>query len=1005
MFKKMLYILLALMIPIFVFAQSSGKIMGVVTDKETGEPLPGVNIVLQGTNLGGTSDVDGYYVILNVPVGAYSIEATYIGYTSMIIENLRVSAGITTEQNMSLQPTTLELGEAVVVTAERPLVEKHVTQSVSKVTSEDLETIPVRGLQNLLSLQASVVVQDGNVYIRGGRAEEVGYYLDGASTVNPMNRQNNVHVIQEAVEEVQVLTGGYTAEYGDANAGIVRSELKTGGSKYSFSLDAQTDKFVSEGDKFLGTYSYRDHVIAATASGPITNNIRFFVAYENEDIGDTEKRFSEGFDFQYDPDQLPGVDGNLHDYLVDRNPSNPRNNAESANYDPDTLSALVYPDGFTPNNWHQRHTVNSTLLFDMNMFKFRLSAVYTHDEQFNTDNPTMNILNTRERPWVGNNVLLTGKFTHVLNPTTYYELKLNYYLDKWETEDDWFGTDWRSWRDSAKVADYTNGAVTYRNGWDYDYDYLINGFDFRRDGTPVNSNYQIDYQTYYGGALDFVSQVTKNHELKAGVDARLYTIRNYDILSSIMKQVDTYGSEEQVPDAILAEYLGNNFGYDEWGNKIDSGFDGPKQPVFFAAYAQDKIEYKDLIINAGLRFDYFDSKDRKLKNPADPVIDQESSIVAPDEWVEKDPFLYISPRLGISFPVSEKTVFYTQYGKFVQMPEFNDFYNSSKEYGRQIGGGYFYLAPLGFNMEPIRTTSYEIGFRQQVSDYAAFDITGFYKNVKGQVQVDRVVPEAGATIQSYNYLTNGDFATTKGLEFKLTLRRINRLQAMLNYTYTDAEGTGSGETSYFSPVDQVSQRPTRLNPLDYNQTHRGSVNLDYRFGKDDGGPVLEQFGVNMIYNFNSGHPYTLVSATPGQSDQTNVGVDYMHDTRSRKALEAVNASTTPWYHEVDLRVDKSFNITDKLIATIYVRVNNLFNTKNVINVYEATGSAQNDGFLDGTISESVRDSYVNAYGKDYVTFYKKINLENGQAYWDSDDANRQLYSHPRQMFLGLKIAF
>ncbi|MBN1406798.1 MAG: TonB-dependent receptor [Calditrichaceae bacterium] len=994
MFKKMLFLLLALMLPIFVFAQSSGKIMGIVTDKETGEPLPGVNIVLQGTNLGGTSDVDGYFVVLNVPVGAYSLEASYIGYTTMIIENIRVSAGVTTEQNISLQPTTLELGEAVVVTADRPLVEKHVTQSVSKVTSEDLETIPVRGLQNLIGLQASVVIQDGNVHIRGGRAEEVGYYLDGASTVNPMNRLNNVHVIQEAVEEVQVLTGGYTAEYGDANAGIVRSELKTGGSDYSFSLDAQTDKFVSEGDQFLDTYSYRDHVIAATASGPITNDIRFFIAYENEDIGDTQKRFSEGFNF---------TEENLSGPLVDRNPSNPRNNAESSIYDPDTLSALVYPDGFTPDNWHKRHTINSTLLYDLESFKFRLSAVYTYDEQFATTNPTINILNTRQRPWVGNNLLLTGKFTHVLNPTTYYELKLNYYLDKWETEDDWFGTDWRSWRDSSKVAEHTNGAVTYRNAWDPDYDYLINGFDFRRDGTPVSSWYQIDYQTYYGGALDFVTQATKNHELKAGVDARLYTIRNYDIFASIMKQVETYGGEDQVPDAILAEYLGNNFGYDEWGNEIDSGFDGPKQPVFLAAYVQDKIEYKDLIINAGLRFDYFDSKDRKLKNPANPVIDQEKSIVDPDEWVEKDPFLYLSPRLGISFPVSEKTVFYTQYGKFVQMPEFNDFYNSSREYGRQIGGGYFYLSPLGFDMEPIRTTSYEIGFRQQVSDNAAIDVTGFYKNVKGQVQVDRIVPDAGATIQSYNYLTNGDFATTKGLEFKLTLRRINRIQAMLNYTYTDAEGTGSGETSYFSPVDQISQRPTRLNPLDYNQTHRGSINLDYRFGKDDGGVVLEQLGVNMIYSFNSGHPFTLVSAAPGQSDQIDVGVDYMNDTRSRRALEGVNSSTTPWYHEVDLRVDKSFNITEKLMATIYVRVNNLLNTKNVINVFEATGSAQNDGFLDGTISEAVRDSYINAYGEDYVEMYKAINLDNGQAYWSV--LNRQLYSNPRQVLLGLKVSF
>ena len=148
MFKKMLFLLLALMLPIFVFAQSSGKIMGEVTDQETGEPLPGVNIILEGTNLGGTTDIDGYFVILNVPVGVYTLEVTYIGYTRLMIENVRVSAGVTTEQNFALQPTALELGEAIVVIAERPLVEKHLTQSVTIVTSDELENIPVRGLRS-----------------------------------------------------------------------------------------------------------------------------------------------------------------------------------------------------------------------------------------------------------------------------------------------------------------------------------------------------------------------------------------------------------------------------------------------------------------------------------------------------------------------------------------------------------------------------------------------------------------------------------------------------------------------------------------------------------------------------------------------------------------------------------------------------------------------------------------------------------------------------------------
>lgn len=999
MFKKMLLLMVLLAMPIFVFAQSSGKIIGIVKDKETGEPLPGVNIVLQNTYLGSTTDVDGYFVILNVPVGTYDIEASYVGYTKVVVEGFRVSANITSEQNFELQPTTLELEEAVVVTAERPLVEKHVTQSISKVTTEELETIPVRGVQNILALQASVVVQDGNVHIRGGRAEEVGYYLDGASTNNPLNRLNNVLVNQDAVEEMQVLTGGYTAEYGDANAGIVRSELKTGGPDFHFSMSAQTDKFASEGEKFLGTYSYREHIISATAGGPITKNLRFFAAYENWDRGDTEQRFSKGYNFFYDPNDPKST---LVAPLVDTEPLNPRNNPSGKKYDPDTLSALSYPDGFTPDNWYKHHSLNGTLLMDLSQFKFRLSGIYTYSKEFNTSSPMLNVFNNRQQPYVSNNILLTGKFTHIINPTTFYDVKLNFFSDTGEREDDWFGTDWKSWRDSAKIAE-KHPDVVYRNQWDPDYNYLLNGFSFRRNGT-LNYNYRKDQQYYWGGAVDFVSQMTKNHEVKVGADFRKYMIRQFAINPVVMREVGVYGSLDAIPSAVWGEREGNIFGYDRNGKEIDEGFDGPKEPVFFSTYIQDKIEYRDLTVNAGLRFDYFLSGDRVLIKPANPAVDVTEKLVLESEWKDKDAMQYISPRLGLSFPVSDKTKFYAQYGKFVQMTEFNDIYYSSYQLGRQIGGGYFYLAPIGFDMDPIRTTSYEIGFNQQVGDNAAFDITGFYKNVKGQIQADRIVPEAGSNIQSYNIVTNGDFATTKGLEFKLQLRRMNRLQAQLNYTYTDAEGTGSAETSFISAVDHLSARPTLLSPLDYNQTHRGTVNLDYRFGKNDGGIILQQMGINLLYTFNSGHPYTLVFTKGGQSGAYDTGVDYMLDTRSREALEPLNSSKTPWVNQVDLKFDKSFNITNQLETNFYVRITNLFNTKNVLNVYPVTGTPEDDGVLSGVIDAKRTQSFINAYGgQDYVNMYQAINLDNGQAYWSQ--LGRQLYGTPRQIFIGMKFNF
>jgi len=986
MSKKLLLILLLVgILPILALAQSSGKIIGVVSDKETGEPLPGVNMVLQGTLIGATTDVDGYYVILNVPVGTYTLEATYVGYSKMVFPGLRVSADVTSEQNIKMQPTTLELGEAVVVTADKPLVEKHITMSTVNVGTEVIENAPIRGLQAFLEIMPSVVVQNGAVNIRGGRGEEVGYYLDGASTLNPVNRTNAVHIIQEAVEEVQVLTGGFDADYGDANSGIVKTQLRQGTPNFHASFTAETDKFAAEGKTFLGTNSYRDHIITATVSGPITQNINFFVAGENESIGDVSKRFSEGFKFLG---------------KVDANPSQ---------VDHDTVD-IVYPDGFTPNNWSERWATNGTVSFNFDPFHFRLSGVYNHTENVGTNFPMTSVLQDRWITGINDHALVTGKFTHVINPTTYYDVNLSYYYRATDSEDDLFGNDWQKWADSAAVAEKSD--YVYRNAWQADYGYLINGIGFTRPG--AYGTYTKSKQTYVGGGVDFVSQINKNHEVKFGFEGKSYEIRNYSVNPIMAGYTDSvnavdilgfyYPTLKDIPYDQYRRWIGNTYGYDYLGNETsDDGLDGPRNPMSGAVYFKDKIEYKDLIINAGLRLDYFDADDYTLEDRENAEIDPETDNILESEWKKADPSITVSPRLGMSFPVSEGTVFYTQYGKFVQMPEFNDFYYNNYQYGRQmVTGGFFYVSPVGYGFDPIRTTSYELGFRKQVGGFAAIDIAGFYKNVKGQIQVQRVTPTGDNSLTVYNVLANGDFSTNKGLELKMTLRRTNRIQGQFNYTLTSAEGTGSSETGYISAVDRaLGVVPTILTPLDYSQTHRGSVILDYRFGEKDGGPVFEQLGANMIVRFNSGHPFTRVRNVGGQSGAYDGGVDYMNDTRSRTALEPINASSTPWVTNVDLRLDKSFNVMDMAKATVYVRVTNLLNTKNVMNVYQETGSDTDDGYI--TDPDRYGPNAAQYGGDEYVELYKAINIVNAESYLSQ--LGLEMWGQPRQIMFGIKLTY
>ncbi len=1003
--QRFLWVVLLAM-PVMLFAQSSGKIVGIVKDQASGEPLPGVNVFITGTTLGAATDVDGYYVILNVPVGVYDIQASFVGYQDVVLSGIRITADKTSEANFDLGEAAIE-GQAVVITAEKPLVEKYTTQSVSLVTSEDLENIPIRGFNNVIATQNSVVQQDGNIHIRGSRPDEVGYYIDGASSLDAFNNQQALYVIQEAVEEFQVLAGGYTAEFGGANAGIIRTELRTGSKKFKVSMDFQTDKFAGEGEKFLGTYSYRQHTGVATISGPLlSDKVRFFFAGENSFKGDRSTRFSEGFTLNN---------------LIDAN----QDNSNVINGNPDTINAYNYPSGFTPQREEDQWAFQGTLLLDLSPIQLRLSGSYsdrsrqrnsfrTPDIGARPDTPMLNVLNNRTFDDVFTNTLMSAKLTYILDSKTILDGSLNYFNSIADREDSYFGNDWQQWFDSTAVANHTNNEVTYRSRWAPEYDYLFNGWYFARNGDPYRRYIRNDQQ-YLGGSLNFTTQASRHHELKIGGDIRRYTLRRFLINANVMNLLETNNASD-IRDVSVSQWASTgqviNYGYDVYGNKADDDqfaangnqiADAPKHPVFASMYLQDKIEFNDLIINAGLRFDYYDTKGQRFNDLENPIWDANSSTFTDENWVDVEPFQQVSPRLGFSFPINEKTVFYMQYGKFIQMPSLLNNYSSSQRYGYEyISAGFSFQNPSGFGLDPVRTTSYEIGFRQQLSSVAAFDISGFYRNVKGQVQVDKIFPDPSSGLQPFNILVNGDFATTKGLEFGLTLRRVQRLQTQLNYTLTQAEGSGSTNNTAVAALEQQTARPTVINPLDFEQKHRGSVILDYRFNQNEGGAVFQNFGANMLFTFNSGHPFTYSLSEVGQSNAYDAGTDYMLDPRARRALEGVNTSITPFNYQFDLRLDKSFQVLKDLQATVYMRVNNLFNTKNVINVYNATGNAEDDGFVNN-LNEDQRDSYLQAYGEEWLKQYQLINIQNGQAYWDK--LGLELYGNPRQIFFGLKLNY
>ena len=1005
MFRKIFTVVSLLLLITSVAIAQTGRIIGKVVDQQSDEPLIGANVIVVGTSLGAATDVNGSYIISQVPPGNYSIKASYIGYQDVTVEQTRVVSGLSAEVNFRLPSSTIATGEVVIV-SERPLIEKSATNAVRIVSGEDLQSLPVRSIGAILALQPGVVQQNGNTFIRGSRADETGYILEGADVKNVYSRNGGslVTVSPDALQELLVQAGGYTAEYGNANAGIVQQDFKTGTDKYHFSVRAETDNFgnANSSDKFLGTYSYGYSDYTVTLSGPVfSDKLKLFLTGENNFMRDYNPQFLYGSPTAFSTGQLLDTT-KVYDTGINGGSSN-------------DYRYLNWSGGSVPGRMQNRYTFNGTALLDLKPLLIKAAGAFTWQRQrgndwtYNSVSPVpggatitdlSNIYNLGRLPLYDNsNLLLNLKGTYFLSSNSYVEANLNYLDWRDKTYDPYMTDNFLDYSDSLKAAAY---GWTFQNYTAQPAPYNFFGFDFTRPGNYL-TNYIKQHRNYFGGSLAFTTQLGK-HEFKAGGAYQRWTLRRYSVTAASTLLLDVRNNPDQARNADSLGYLFqnagyrsfNNYGYDLFGNSIDNGIYAPKHPVFASGYIQDKLELSDLIINAGLRYDYINMDSWQWANPLNPTSTSDTHL--PIDLTDGSTFSYVSPRLGFSFPVTDRTVFHMQYGKFVQAPSLDITYRGILQVSTVITAANLYSNPIAYNPQPIRTTQYEIGFTQQFTDFAAMDITAFYKDIKGQVQYTEVQTEAGAAKAQYAAFINQDFATTKGLEFSLKVRRIQRVRAEINYTYSDAKGTNSFVASGIGSVEVSKNVPTVILPLTYDQTHRGSIILDYRFGKDDGGPILQQLGLNLLFTFNSGHPYTLAQSVNvtglGQARDNTGGLIPALDTRGRRTSGPVNQATTPWYYNLDLRVDKTVSLYN-LDVNFYVYVMNVLNTKNVINVYDRTGNGYDDGFLDSTPGQAETPQFRD--------LYSNLNLGNQQA--AETVMNINMFSAPRQIRAGVLINF
>jgi len=975
--KLFLALLVAAFVPFLVFA--SGKIRGKVTDAGTGEPLVGANVVVVGSQMGAATNVSGEYVILNVPAGTYTLKTTYVGYQSITIANLRVNNDLTSEANFQLPSEGVTVGTVEIV-AQRPLVNKNATNSVRIIDNDFFNNIPARGINAALQTQPGVVIQGGNIYIRGGRPDEVGYTLEGVNINDVVRSGRSVNISAEAVEQIQVQAGGFNAEYGGANAGIVQTQLRSGNpDKWTASLLAETDRYMGMNKPSkLGGFSYGYGDVTATAGGPImSNKYRFFGSIEATYLGDPTQNLRSPYNFS-------GANAIVTDPAV----------TYLHTSRPDTLN-IVLPGGNTLGGWERTINGAGTFLMDFSPVQVRFAGSYSYDKSKNTTF-LANILNQNR---LGINTTKNGfgnvKISHVLSPTMFYEANFDFYTQSYVTQDPDFGGNLFEYGDPA-----ANAALGYHlqsPGYNYTAYSLWGGaFGINQPGTQI-AGFERRSQRSLGGRIDFTDQL-KQHEVKFGGSYQRYTIREYAPAGVLSWYKLAQQASGDALTALLMKIGGtgsNTYGYDVYGNQIDADQIingafynmGPRHPVFGAAYVQDKIELNDIILNIGLRYDYINPDSKDAKDPTRLVFNSQDLLMA-DNIIQTAKTNQVSPRIGFSFPVTDRTVFHAQFGKFIQETQLLNSYLGPSNMAGIAKGGFFTQTTWGWGLKPTRTTQYEAGFSQQVSDFASFDINAFFKDIQDQIAYTYIIPAAGSSNANYPALVNRDFSTAKGIEFKFSMRRTERVSASISYTMSDVTTTGSNPSSAAGlwSAGSVVALPHYTFPADWNQNHRGTILLDYRFAKNDGGPVLERLGLNLLLNFNSGHAFTMLNVEPRLSGNAESG-----DPRFRIPVEPINSSTTPWFFQLDARLDKTFSISDMLDVNVYIYVINLLGTDNPINVFSRSGDPSDDGWF-GTAAGAA-DAAAN--GPQYVSFYRASVL----------GENSLNYGPPRQIRFGLKLDY
>lgn len=887
-----------------LFAQTTGKITGTVTDEESGNPLMGANVLIEGTYLGAATDTDGKFFILNVPPGKYEVKIMFMGYATLTVEGVSVSVNRTTPLSVKLSSVVMQ-GQEVTVTADRVAIKKDQTSSIRNVTAEDMEALPVENTGGFVSMQPGVV----QGHFRGGRSNETNYLVDGVSVQNGLSRQSMISVDPDAVQEVEVITGTFSAKYGEAMSGVVNMVTKEGGERFSGKIEGYFGNYyTSHTDKFKGLDAgqvHRNEDYKFIFEGPIIKNrLSFFI---NGRVQDNDNHLNGRRVFNV-------TDVPNYGFFQD-----------SAMYDPFTgdymlgvkNSDLVTGDSaWVPMNWYEGMNLNAKLTYRRKSLKSSLTYLlndgsgqnYNHSQSLKPDG--------RSR-WHNTSNLVTWQINQVLRQNMFYEAKL-------------------SWSDSD------NGSYLYENPLDERYihdsyaanqqytGFLTGGQDKGHSKTKTQKLL---------GRIDLTWQANHNHSIETGFE---YVQFNYDnAYHTILNQYrNTSASSvlyapEIMPDSSVYADL-----YE-------------KKPLQMAGWLSDKMEFNEMVVDLGVRLEYFDPKTTypsNYRNPANSMFrdtpDRQST------YLDADPKMYLAPRLGLSYQLGETALLRFSYGHFYQYPPHRTMYLNNA----LIIAPTNYASELGNpQVEPEMTVNYEIGLWQELNSFMDLEIALWYRDI---YNLSTVNIQTTYNQTRYGLYGNKDYGNARGLEVKYKAY-VDKLFAEVNYTLQYTRGNADNPRFTFNRAGNSQDPIPTLIPMSWDQRH--TVNLSIGYNQNN-------WGATLLGWLGSGSAYTW-----SPIDQNPLNRVYL----------LPNNSSKPFTQSFDFKMYYDMSVLGgrKVRATLYVY--------NLIDHLNENGVNSNTGRTNQAI---IRPQDRLGHWSDFSTYEERI-------YSPSN------WSSPRLVKLGLGFFF